>query len=200
MKKSIVLLFLIGCLTSVASAQAPPWIWARGGDSANTPASAASVATNAKGHSALAGIYNSPISISGHYLESHQGYNTNFYTALYDEHGTVLWAHRLGSVVPSHGEITKVSIDSLENVYVFGYYQDSAEFGDTALYTPNYTSVFAVKYDAAGNRLWVKTLAANVEPYDNNHQSTYQFAAGSNGLIYIAGAFLYSADCQGNVL
>jgi hypothetical protein len=200
MKNIIILFALLSGFSSIAFAQAPPWIWARGGDSLLTSASAASVATNAKGHSALCGMYYSPISISGHYLMSPQGYIANFYVALFDENGQTLWANRLGSVLQSHGAVTKISIDSLENIYVFGYYQDSAEFGDTAMYNPNYTSVFAAKFDSKGNRLWVKTLAAKVEPFDNNHQSTYQFAAASNGLLYIAGSFQYSADCQGNVL
>ncbi len=199
MKNSIIIIVLLS-LSSMVSAQVPQWVWARGGDAKTTQATAESVASDAHGNAAICGVYYASLSINNVVLETLPGYTANFFIAFYDESGSVQWARRIGSVVQAHGAVTKVSIDSQQNVYVFGYYQDSAEFGDTAMYTPNYTSVFAAKYNAAGDRLWIKTLAANVEPFDNNHQSTYEFAAGSNGAIYIAGAFQYSADCQGIVL
>jgi hypothetical protein len=200
MKKYLVLSSLLLGIASMGSAQTPQWIWAQGGDSVNTSATAESVASDAEGHSAICGVYYSNISISGNYLQSPPGYIANFYAAFYDKDGSLIWAHRIGSVLQSQGNIIKTCIDSNRNLYVFGYYQDSAEFGDTAMYTPNYTSVFTAKYDALGNRIWIRTLATNVEPFDNNHQSAYKFASSVSSNLYIAGAFHYSADFGNTVL
>lgn len=188
---TILLAVAVLCFATATNAQVTPnWLWSRGSDSLQTSASVVSVATDDDGFAAICGIYNENISIGGTFLQIDPGYRNNFYVALYDKNGTMIWARKIGSVIESHGAVTKTMIDSQRNVYVFGYYQDSASFNDVSYQTPNYTSIFVAAYDKDGNRLWVNTLAKNVKPYDNTHQSTYKFASGEiNGRLYIAGSF-----------
>jgi hypothetical protein len=185
-----------------AFAQAPGWLWAHGATSVNGGSIATCVGTDTKGNAAIAGSFGEDVTFASTTLIKSPGNTTDFYVALYTRTGSLLWAKRIGGVVQSHGEIKKVTIDSMLNVYVFGYYQDSAEFTDTSMRTPRYTSIFVAKYDSLGNRLWVKTVVTNVMPYDDLHQTTYQFSAACNGKdkFYIVATAKDTFICDTKVL
>ncbi len=188
--KCLLLTLIILGSSHSSFAQTPSWVWAKGVDSLATSAISVSVATDNDGYVAIGGYYYDKISIGGTELPSVGKDRANFFLALYDKTGVLQWAKKVGDVLPSHGNILKVVIDSNRNVFAFGYYQDSIIFNDIEEHSPNFTSIFGVGFDKNGSRLWVNTLAKNVKPYDNNHQSTYQFASGEiNGTIYIAGSF-----------
>ncbi len=82
-------------------------------------------------------------------------------------------------------QANSVATDSIGNVYVTGYYIDSAiSFGSTTLPTPGNTSyVFLVKYNSAGTVMWAKGTGSS------KNDNSYAVATNRLGQVFITGNF-----------
>lgn len=111
--------------------------------------------------------------------------NDNFFIALYDSAGTLLWADQgVGGHIKGKG----VEFDPNGDVLVTGHYEDSATFGSFTIYSAGYQNAFLVKYSATGTCLWAS--------YGGGIYNAWASSVGvdSQGNSYITGAFKDTAS------
>ncbi len=77
-----------------------------------------------------------------------------------------------------------IAIDGSGNSYVTGFFEETSMTFDTITITGSGNSeIFIVKYDAAGNALWARSIGGNMIDAGNS------IASDSNGNSYVTGAF-----------
>lgn len=81
-----------------------------------------------------------------------------------------------------------MTVDDEDNVYVTGGFIETADFGTTTLTSAGEEDIYVVKYDGAGNFLWV-TQAGSVRGDRGN-----DIIQGSDGNMYITGEFRDSCN------
>ncbi len=112
--------------------------------------------------------------------------NAGIFLVKYDTNGNVLWAKRAGGT----GDYSEsVTVDASGNAYIAGTSGsytiafDSITLTNSLPYMGNqYSDMFIVKYDSAGNVLWAKSVGGA------QNEAAYSITADTSG-IYVAGAF-----------
>ena len=208
----VVSLIWISGLHGSLFAQAPLWIWAHdlGPYSGTMKAGNSGSVTSWGDYFVDTQIGDTVLKASGHL-------SINSYFAQYDKNGKFNWARRIGGALYGVSHINNrllvsyVFIDSSQHSYVVGYYQDSVEFNDTVMFSDGFISIFIAKYDSYGNRMWVKTIATNVQPLYANAPDAYYyfvmttqndrlFLAGTIGDLYTSKPLILQIDTSGNVI
>ncbi|HEY1055517.1 MAG TPA: hypothetical protein VGE24_10285, partial [Emticicia sp.] len=87
-----------------------------------------------------------------------------------------------------------VATDSSGNVFVTGYFQNTATFGDTSVSSAGYRDIFVAKYNNTGSLQWVQTAGGP------NGNVSNCIAVDKNGDVVIAGYFYTSCDFNGTML
>lgn len=117
--------------------------------------------------------------------------NGDIFLAKYHPDGNLAWVKRAGGGGSDQG--TAVALDSLGNIYVTGFFSNSATFGpgelnQTVLTGPTASpEIFVAKYDSTGNLIW-----ANRAGGSNNDQPT-AIAVDGLGNSYVTGFFQLTA-------
>ncbi|MCB9336067.1 MAG: SBBP repeat-containing protein [Flavobacteriales bacterium] len=107
-----------------------------------------------------------------------------------DANGEFVWAKQMGGSSNDIGY--DITIDSIGNVFVTGYFQSTVDFNPGAG-TFNLTSggagdAFILKLDNAGNFIWAKKLGGN------NDCDAKCIKVDNDGNLYISGIFSYTSD------
>jgi len=105
-----------------------------------------------------------------------------------------IWSKRFGGSGDDFGR--SVSVDSLGNVYITGYFSSSTiDFGGGALTNAGGDDIFLAKFDSNGNHLWSKRFGGSSSDYGSS------VSVDSSGNVYITGYFNSSTiDFGGGVL
>ncbi len=123
-----------------------------------------------------------------HYLHGSNLYPDNFICKL-DSSGNFVWAKKFGGSQEDHAYA--LALDSTGNVYVTGDFRGYSNFdyGNTnyLLYAAGFADAFLLKYDPAGNFMWVKQLASPVAA-KGNALTTYENS------IFVGGDFKDTID------
>ncbi|MBW8050346.1 MAG: T9SS type A sorting domain-containing protein [Cytophagales bacterium] len=100
------------------------------------------------------------------------------------------WANSIGSTLEDQGH--SIVVDNAGNVYVTGFFQDTADFDpgtDTANLTAiGFFDIFFAKYDAAGNLLWAKSIGST------SFDQGFSIAVDGTSNVYLTGTFTGTAD------
>ncbi len=158
-------------------------LWAKSAGGAKTDLSYG-IATDNAGNVYIDGVFASVSITFGTYtLTNLSATGTNIFFTKYDSTGNVLWAKGAGGT--NQDWAYAVATDKTGNVYITGgYFSPTVTFGSyTITHTTNDPDIFIVKYDSAGNALWVKT--AGGISYDNGYSVTTDI---SNN-VYLTGGF-----------
>lgn len=107
-----------------------------------------------------------------------------------DSSGNLLWVKTFGGSLSDSGE--SIYVDSFNNVYVTGYFQDIVDF-DSGVGTMNESSngqldAFIQKIDSLGNLLWVKTMGGIEDDYG------LSICTDEMGNVYTYGAYKNIVD------
>jgi hypothetical protein len=108
----------------------------------------------------------------------------DIFTVKYNSLGQVLWARRGGGGNLSLGDAgAGLAVDENGGIAVTGGFNDTSSFGDTVLVSKGFSDVFALKYDANGNLVWI--VSAGGPSADEGHDIAYYKA----DQYYLSGNF-----------
>jgi hypothetical protein len=107
------------------------------------------------------------------------------FIAKYDLNGNLLWARSAGAYQDDKAQA--VAYDKDGNVYMAGFFNDTAYFGTTTIYGKGLNDIFIAKYDKDGNFLWVHQAGSA----GRDEAKGIQCDAAGN--VYVCG--LYTDGC-----
>jgi hypothetical protein len=178
-----------GMLLNVPAYSSPDWHWALGFGSSGTNIAEA-VKIDRAGNSYVTGAFSATAQFqarpasAGKSLTSAGG--TDGFLAKYDRWGTLKWLIQIGGAEDDEGY--DVAFDADCNVYVAGYFTDSATFqgshgsGRTVV-TGSGQTMFLAKYTSSGALAWIQTGTAS-----NALNSGYGVAVEPvTGSVYMVG-------------
>jgi len=113
-----------------------------------------SIATDAYDNIITAGWFNGPITVDNQTFTSRG--STDILVCKYDSSGNLLWVNQSGGTKSDMGR--SVATDNLGNIIVVGDFMGTATFGSSTTITSSrvdYSDVFVVKYNTAGDLIWV---------------------------------------------
>ncbi len=109
----------------------------------------------------------------------------DIFAAKLDADGHLLWLHQMGGKRNEEG--SSIAVDSFRNVYITGYFEDTAIFGLPAnphiLRSRGNKDAFLLKMDTNGNLLWVDQLGGPGNEQGNG------VIVDDTGAIYTTGMF-----------
>ena len=156
------------------------WAKSAGGTSADE---ANSIATDDNGNVLVTGSFKDSTITFGTTTLTNAG-NSDMFIVKYDATGNVVWAKSAGGGFTDIS--TSVATDGSGNVLVTGNFDSpTLTFGTTTLTNINsLTDMFIVKYDAAGNVIWAKSMGGS------DYDGSYSVATDGNGNVLITGSFM----------
>ena len=106
-----------------------------------------------------------------------------------DAAGNVLWAKQYAqtSSLPIN-VVTDVQTDAAGNIYIYGRFSETVEFGSTTLTSSGATDLFLCKLDSNGNVIWAKKYGNS--GYDIGYNGNME--VDDNGNVYIGARFQVS--------
>jgi len=109
--------------------------------------------------------------------------DNDIFLAKYDLDGNLLWAKSSGGSYNDKGQA--VTYDNSGNVYVAGFFNDTATFGGTTIhgYTNGLNDIFVAKYDKDGNFLWVRQAGSS------GRDEVKGVKCDADGNVYICGLY-----------
>jgi len=155
------------------------WLWAKkaGGTDSDY---GYGIAVDASGNSYVTGYFKGSATFGSTTL-TNNGF-ANIFIAKLDSSGNWLWAKNAGySGCGTSGN--GIAVDASGNIYVTGYFADSAIFGSTTLTSNGDSDIFIAKLDSSGNWLWVKKAGGT--GYDGG----IGIAVDASGNSYVNGDF-----------
>ena len=159
MKKTIMNLVLL-FIAVFAFAQAPYWQWAIKAGGTSSDEGRAIIMDDA-GNSYVTGKFGGSATFGSYSLASSGSFD--IFVAKMDAGGNWLWAAKAGGT--SWDEGTGIRIDDVGNIYVTGYFRDTATFGSYSLYSSGEEDIFVAKTDAGGNWLWAAKAGGSYIDY-----------------------------------
>lgn len=105
----------------------------------------------------------------------------DFFVAKYNSAGTLQWVHKGGGKLQDAGN--GIVTDARGNVYVTGFFSDTATFGNTTLTSAGSTDIFVAKYNTDGALQWINRAGGTDS--DQGHA----IAVDANGYVYLTGSF-----------
>lgn len=113
------------------------------------------------------------------------------YISKLDPNGDFVWAKVVGAASAAERSFGLV-VDSGNNVYINGYFQDTTDFdpgaGTVSVASMGTYDVFVLKLDSAGDYVWVKTLGGTSEEWPSG------IAIDGSNNIYTTGYTVGTAD------
>lgn len=113
------------------------------------------------------------------------------FLAKYDDHGNFQWMQKGGG--PGRDEALSTKCDAAGNIYVCGFFSDSAVFGGTMYYTVStindfFVDAYVAKYSPNGTLLWFKQSGGD---YDD---VAWSITTDDSDKAYVTGAFNANAS------
>ncbi len=177
MKKTfLIVLLLLSCVFIFA--QLNPWLWAKNAGGISEDWSY-NIAVDVSGNSYITGYFKGSATFGSTNLTS-KGC-IDIFIAKLDSSGNWLWAKKAGGTDWDGG--LGITVDASGNIYVTGYFADSAIFGSTTLTGNEGDNIFVAKLDSNGNWLWVKKAGGT--GYDRG----IGIAVDASGNSYVNGDF-----------
>lgn len=176
--KAIVFTLILLVASTYLCAEMPDWLWAHGVGAAHTDVGQA-ITVDSEGYIYSTGRFCDTVSFGSISLSS--AGSEDIYVSKQDSNGNWLWVQCAGGV---SGDLARdIAVDSAGNVYITGYFWETADFGSTTLTSGGRTDIFVAKLDSSGNWLWAKQANA---PYDDD---SFSIALDDMDNVYITGYF-----------
>ncbi|MCH8904119.1 MAG: SBBP repeat-containing protein [Bacteroidetes bacterium] len=135
-------------------------------------------------------VYDEYLYLTGHFRDSALFGDTSIialnklwadiFVAKYDTSGKFIWVRSAGGVEWDEG--VSLVLDSSQNIYVTGNFEEDPTFGDTVITTNEHDNIFIAKYDSSGKFIWVNHGYCNFTLYSSS-------IATDDDYIYVIGFF-----------
>jgi hypothetical protein len=139
------------------------------------------ISTDLIGNIYLTGSFSSPTLTIGSTVLTNVGNGWDVFIAKYDSSGNAIWAKSAGGNWDIHS--TSITTDMNCNVYITGYFHNSASFDSIILTSSGYSDIFIAKYNSSGDVLWAKSAGGSISECANS------ITTDNVGYIYITGVF-----------
>lgn len=151
-------------------------VWVRRGGGASNDLGLA-VTTDLSGNVYVTGNFSGTASFGNSFTSEGLG---DIFIAKYNSAGTVLWGRRAGGASDDSG--FALATDASGNVYITGYFDDTATFGNSTVRGTE--DIFVAKYNDSGAVLWVQRAGGASADYGRG------IAMDASGNIYVTGYFI----------
>lgn len=152
------------------------WVQSAGGIEKD---SVQSIAVDGSGNVYITGFYKGAATFNGNTIYA-TGDN-DIFIAKYNTSGVFQWARTAGGQDSDAG--AGVAVDAGNNVYVVGFYSNTAAFGAISKTSLGSKDIFLAKYNSSGIPQWVES------PGGTNDDFGSAIAIDNSGNIYITGSF-----------
>ena len=142
----------------------------------------ADIVTDENGNSYVTGYFSGTAQFGSFSLNSAGG--EDIFIAKYNPRGVCLWAKSAGGTDIDHGRA--VSIDKQGNLYVTGFFKDTATFDTTNLVSRGGSDIFIAKYTQNGNIIWSKKAGGT---NGGTEDGGFGICNDNAGNIYVTGVF-----------
>ncbi|MEO6833177.1 MAG: T9SS type A sorting domain-containing protein [Chitinophagaceae bacterium] len=199
MKKILLYLIAISCITTSLKAQVQGWQWAKRSSKSNNFSGAfgsnSTIATDKVGDVYMAAVIaDSNFEIDGH-PSATWGKSDVLLTSFRCD-GSYRWSKIIGSSNDSD-RVISVKTDSLDNVYLCGAMTLKSQSGgsvnghldsDTTIIGNSYRTMFLAKWDSAGNFKWLRMPQPDTIGYLNANLYTSMFGmdVSPSGTVHLA--------------
>ena len=170
-----------------------PWKWARRPDIEIAPYTSPAITSDANGNTYVAGAFvgTATFATSPTATTLTSAGDADIFISKYDASGNILWAKRVGG---AHGDVANaIKYDGFGNIYVVGFYVESADFDGIVLTNPTAgrMDVYIAKFNClTGDLIWVKRgEGGNSFYYDFNSRAAVDVAVDDAGNAYMTGQF-----------
>lgn len=171
-------------------------LWAKSAGNEDCFGSSFGICSDKNGNVFITGTfgYAKDIIFENDTLESIGSYD--IFIAKYDEAGNYIWAKNMGGTQTDQGN--SICADSIGNIYITGFYCNSAIFGNISVSVSGYCGIYIAKLDTYGTVLWAKS-----PPFltYSNYEGSHGIATSGNS-VYITGYFqhpvIFGGDTLGN--
>lgn len=170
----IILGIICSFFAHCSNAQSFDWAYAAGGIGNDV---GTAIATDADGNLYITGNVS-----GGGYFGSNYVSGTVYevFLAKYDANGNALWAKSYGGL---KNEKAFSLVLSSNAIYLCGYFEDTATFGNTTLISKGQTDVFVMKTDLNGNEIWTKQAGGT------NEDIAYGITVDDAENVYVCGTY-----------
>lgn len=135
--------------------------------------------TLSNGNVYVTGYFQSTANFVGTTLASAGGHD--IFIAKYSTDGVFQWVKKAGG--PGDDEGTSITGDSGGNIYVTGFFSNTAHFAGPSVSSNGGKDIFIAKYNSSGACIWVKQAGSTGMDYG------YGIAADNFGRVFITGGF-----------
>jgi hypothetical protein len=182
-------LFTSLTMTPIAHAGLPAHLWSQrfGGTDYDI---GYAVATDASGNVFVTGYFGGTAVFGGDSLVSAGG--RDIFLTKYDATGAYQWSERFGGT--GDDVARSVATDAFGNVFVAGFFGDTADFGGGPLTSAGGQDIFIAKYDAAGAHQWSERFGSI------GNDIAYSIATDASGNVFVTGYFGGTVDFGGGNL
>ncbi len=113
----------------------------------------------------------------------------DIFIAKYSGTGVPIWAKSAGGTYFNYG--FGLAIDNTDNIYLTGYFHNTASFGSLTVSSAGNSDIFLAQYDTNGNSQWVRRAGGG------GIDSGRAIAFDNTGNIYLTGYYSDQADFNG---
>ena len=125
----------------------------------------------------MAGHFSRKLDFETNTINGFEGYEA--FLAKFDAAGNLIWARKSGGTL--YDEAEDIEVDDAGNIYVCGYFNDTAYFGNTTLVSHGLEDIFLAKYNSNGTQVWVRSAGSVLG--DN----AFSLSVNLAGEVYITG-------------
>jgi hypothetical protein len=181
---SKLVIMVVVVLCALAYADTPP-SWSRVGSFAGSGEDGGNAVKIDKfGNRYVTGLFSATATFNGQTLASHG--DTDIFLAKFAQDGSLLWLVQIGGA--GNDESGDIAFDFQGNVYLTGWFTNSASFGSAngAVNTRTGTgeTIFLAKYSTSGNLVWARKGTIPDVHTNRGHGLAINLTAGS---IYMTG-------------
>ena len=178
LKFSMTIMILLGIISFSYSQNSKTWEWAKNIAGTNINYSYA-LFTDKEGNNYIAGGFTDTLNVGSTILISKGSYD--IYLLKYNTNGDLIWAIQAGG--NDSDEAYGIASDASGNLYLTGYFSETANFSGTQVKSKGYRDFFVAKYSSNGELVWVRNGDGNNEAFGT------AITADRNGNVFVSGIF-----------